>query len=204
MLAKMAKKLLDIFNVGNNYNSANANANTESQPIVVSLTSTGGPFSNVAFLYANKNAVKSNYGLPNIPATNSGITAQTGSAVDYGQFLQILRASTFRIKKIVVISNNSTLLRSPLKIQQYDITDKVVGDTIFINKNIFQVATNQIEVPVNLVINKMTEITIGTFPANTNVEFRFYPDQTFSNFSKQENKQYSVPWDTVLIYNHQP
>lgn len=198
MLEKMAKRLREIFNVGGGFHSANGGETAVSSPIVVTLTSGATAYSNVKLFNANKNANLPNYGLPSDGA--SKVTVQSGSGVDYGQILQMLQSGSYKIKKITVTSSTPTLLRSPLKVNRYDALGDDSGTTMHVIKNTFQVATDQIDITVDMTLDRATEVQIGYLPKNSSVEYRFYPAQSFdNNIIGDYGKEYSIPQDGEKI-----
>lgn len=212
MWEKMGKRLSEIFYCANG--GENKSAQAVSTPISIILTSAYyAPVSNVKLFNANKNAdlgPSVGYGIlsPYIyydPMGQPLITITSGSGISYAQILQMLRNDAYKIKKITVISSNKQLLRSVLKINHYDALGDDVSRSVSVNMNTFQNQGDQINVPVNFLLDRGTEIQIATLPAYSSVEYRFYPEISFdNNISGDYGKSFLVPEDGEEIAKKRP
>jgi len=145
--------------------------------IVADNTNTGGK---IEFLNAIKNSTK---GDPSALAT--GVTAYYNiGGIDYKQFLtELLGGFSAQIVKLELISDNSTMLISPITIRQSNLQGEQYSKPIIPRFNTFQNLRNQIEIPTNFFLTRATSFEFVIPSGAFSIEYRLYPSRISSNIS---------------------
>jgi hypothetical protein len=158
---------------------------TTSAPLVIKLTNiTASDISNVTFLDA----------INSIGAPNSGVTANVTPSFllpgfTYAQFLKDLQSKTYKIGKVIMISENGNTadLLLPYTISTYNMTGKNSSDTVYPVINTLQNVTTQLETAVDFYITPSTKIVLSQITKSCSLTIHFYPTKQGSSLANLAN-----------------
>jgi hypothetical protein len=145
--------------------------------IVADNTNTGGL---IEFLNAIKNATLAT---PEQLATGVKAYYNIGG-ITYKQFLtELLGGFSAQIVKMELISDNTTVLLTPITVKQTNLQGELYSKPIIPRFNSFQNLKNQIEIPTNFFLTRETSFEFVIPSGSFSIEYRLYPSRISSNIS---------------------
>jgi hypothetical protein len=134
----------------------------------------------IEFLNAVKNATSTN---PQQLAP--GVTAYYNiGGITYKQFLtELLGGFSAQIVKLELISDNTSMLLSPITVIQSNLQGEQYSKPIIPRFNSFQNLKNQVEVPTNFFLTRETAFKFVIPSGIFSIEYRLYPSRISSNIS---------------------